>query len=128
MDDDAPAGRRRRTGSTVLLAAALAGVAALTLVPRGTGWEWGSPPDELRWYLTGLDSAATLVQLVGNLSLLVVPAALAVLRWPPLGRPPGSHQAPSVRAGWARSAGRQEPSWGSWADRRVGWRLVSAGW
>ena len=71
----------------LLLLAALAGVAALTLLPTGTGWAWGSPVDELRWYATGLGSEATLVQLVGNLSLLTVPAALVVLLWPALGRP-----------------------------------------
>ena len=71
----------------VLLAGALAVVAALTLTPEGTGWAWGSPVTELRWYATGLDSAATLRQLVGNLGLLVVPAALAALLWPALGRP-----------------------------------------
>jgi hypothetical protein len=76
-----------RTALTTLLLAALAAVAALTLVPRGTGWSWGSPQDELRWYATGLDSGATLVQLVGNLSLLVLPAGLAVLLWPAIGRP-----------------------------------------
>jgi hypothetical protein len=55
-------------------------------VPTGHGWEWGSPTTELRWYLTGLDSEATVLQLAGNLSLLVVPAALAVLLWPAAGR------------------------------------------
>ena len=76
-----------RTALIALLLAALAGVAALTLVPQGSGWSWGSPMSELRWYATGLGSEATLVQLVGNLSLLVVPAALVVLLWPPAGRP-----------------------------------------
>jgi hypothetical protein len=85
MDDEAAA-TARRTTLTVLLGAALAAVAALTLVPTGTGWRWGAPTAELRWYLTGLGSEATMVQLVGNLALLVVPAALAVLRWPSLGR------------------------------------------
>src|SRR4051812_11738336 len=111
MDDDAPAGRGR-TGLTVLLAVALAAVAALTLVPRGSGWEWGSPPDELHWYLTGLGSVATMVQLVGNLSLLVVPAAVAVLLWPPL-RPRARLVGLSLAAGasievlqWALPLGR----------------------
>jgi hypothetical protein len=71
----------------VLLGAALAAVAALTLVPRGTGWTWGAPLAELRWYTTGLGSEDTLLQLVGNLSLLGAPAALAVLLWPSLARP-----------------------------------------
>ena len=73
---------------SVLLVAALAAVAAATLLPTGdTGWAWGSPATELRWYATGLDSEATLLQLVGNLGLLVVPAAVAVALWPALGRP-----------------------------------------
>ena len=76
-----------RPALLVLLAGALAVVAALTLTPEGTGWAWGSPTDELRWYATGVDSAATMLQLVGNLGLLVVPAALAVLLWPALARP-----------------------------------------
>src|SRR5215218_7256754 len=32
------------------LAAALAGVALLTLVPTGRGWSWGAPVAELHWY------------------------------------------------------------------------------
>ena len=76
-----------RPGLQVLLSISLAGVAAVTLTPEGTGWTWGAPSTELRWYATGLDSSATLLQLVGNLSLLVLPAALAVLLWPSLGRP-----------------------------------------
>jgi hypothetical protein len=75
-----------RAALRLLLLAAAAGVAALTLTPTGTGWAWGSPVVELRWYVTGLGSGATLLQLVGNLGLLVVPAALAVLLWPSLGR------------------------------------------
>jgi hypothetical protein len=82
--DDA---RTRRTW-TVALVASLAVVALLTLTPDGSGWAWGSPTAELRWYLTGLDSTATMVQLTGNLGLLVVPAALAVLRRPALARLP----------------------------------------
>jgi hypothetical protein len=70
------------------LTASLAVVALLTLAPEGTGWAWGSPAAELRWYATGLGSAGTVVQLVGNLALLALPAALAVLRWPALGRFP----------------------------------------
>ncbi|MGY1813551.1 VanZ family protein [Blastococcus sp. SYSU D00820] len=71
----------------LLLAAALAAVAAVTLTPTGSGWAWGSPLPELRWYATGLGSASTLLQLVGNLGLLAVPAVLAVLRWPALRSP-----------------------------------------
>jgi hypothetical protein len=62
-------------------------VAVVTLVPVGRGWSWGSPTAELRWYLTGLGSVATLVQLLGNLVLLAAPGALAVVRRPRLGRP-----------------------------------------
>ncbi|SFO16884.1 VanZ like family protein [Geodermatophilus obscurus] len=68
--------------------AALAAVAALTLLPAGSGgWEWGSPAVEVRWYLTGLDSRRTVLQLLGNLLLLTPLAAVAVLRWPVLRRP-----------------------------------------
>ncbi len=55
---------------------------------RGSGWAWGAPLTELRWYATGLDSEATVLQLVGNLVLLVPLAVLAVLRRPSLGTPP----------------------------------------
>ena len=72
---------------TAGLAAASVVVAVLTLLPQGGGWAWGSPATELRWYVTGLDSTATVLQLVGNLALLTAPAVLAVLRWPALGRP-----------------------------------------
>ena len=86
MDDDAlPAGRR--AALTGLLLTTLAAVAALTLDPLGSGWAWGAPADELRWYLTGLGTEATLLQLLGNLALLALPAAVAVLRWPALGHP-----------------------------------------
>ncbi|MGY1609602.1 MULTISPECIES: VanZ family protein [unclassified Geodermatophilus] len=69
-------------------AVALVAVAALTLLPAGAGGsEWGSPAVEVRWYLTGLDSQATVLQLLGNLLLLVPLAAVAVLRWPVLRRP-----------------------------------------
>lgn len=71
---------------TIALLASLAVVALLTLTPEGQGWAWGSPFTEARWYLTGLDSTTTMLQLTGNLALLAVPAALAVLRWPALGR------------------------------------------
>ena len=72
------------TGTVVALAA----VAALTLLPAGSGgWDWGSPAVELRWYLTGLGSRATVLQLLGNLLLLAPLAAVAVLRWPALRSP-----------------------------------------
>jgi len=90
MDDDRGS-HLPRTVRTVLvagLAASLAVVAALTLVPTGRGWSWGAPVTELRWYVTGLGSGTTIVQLVGNLGLLVLPAALAVALWPALGRLP----------------------------------------
>jgi hypothetical protein len=67
--------------------ATLAVVAALTLLPQGSGWSWGSPATELHWYVTGLDSPTTVLQLIGNLGLLAGPAVLAVLRWPALARP-----------------------------------------
>ena len=86
MDDDAlPADQRGAL--TGLLLTTVAAVAALTLDPIGSGWAWGAPADELRWYLTGLGTGATLLQLLGNLALLALPAALAVLRWPALGHP-----------------------------------------
>jgi hypothetical protein len=76
-----------RRGLAAALAAALAVVAAVTLLPTGRGWAWGSPTAELRWYASGLGSEATVLQLVGNLGLLAVPAALAVLLWPAVGTP-----------------------------------------
>jgi hypothetical protein len=76
-----------RGGLHAALLAGLAAVGAVTLLPTGSGWAWGAPLTELRWYASGLDSGATLLQLTGNLALLVVPAALAVLAWPGLGRP-----------------------------------------
>ncbi len=76
-----------RPALTAAVAVALAVVAALTLLPAGTGWEWGSPAVELRWYATGLDSRATVLQLLGNLLLLAPPAVVAVLRWSVLRRP-----------------------------------------
>jgi hypothetical protein len=79
---------RGPTALTVGLLTSLAVVALLTLTPEGRGWAWGSPLAEARWYLTGLDSTATMLQLVGNLTLLAGPAALAVLRQPALGRLP----------------------------------------
>jgi hypothetical protein len=70
-----------------LLAGALLVVALLTLSPAGVGWAWGSPVAELHWYATSLDSGAAVRQLVGNLGLLAVPAALAVALWPRLASP-----------------------------------------
>jgi hypothetical protein len=84
---EAATSTQQRTILGGVLSAALAVVAATTLTPQGMGWAWGSPLEELRWYATGLDSQATLLQLVGNLGLLVVPAALAVLLWPSLEAP-----------------------------------------
>jgi VanZ like family len=75
-----------RRAQTVGVLMSLAVVARLVFTPEGQGWAWGSPFVEARWYLTGLDSTSTMLQLVGNLALLVVPAALAVLRWPGLAR------------------------------------------
>jgi hypothetical protein len=77
-----------RRALSAALSAAIGVVAVLTLLPAGSGYAWGSPAAELHWYATGLDSEGTLLQLMGNLILLAVPAALAVLRWPALGRPP----------------------------------------
>jgi hypothetical protein len=92
MDDDRFRPPPDGTGTArpvlrLLLGAALLAVAALTLTPDGRGWAWGSPVTELRWYAGGLDSATTMVQLLGNLGLLVVPGALMVLLWPASGRP-----------------------------------------
>ncbi|SOD98276.1 VanZ family protein [Blastococcus haudaquaticus] len=70
------------------LALAAAVVVLVTLLPDGGGWTWGAPLAELHWYATGLDSTATMLQLVGNLLLLAPAAVLAVLRWPAL-RAPG---------------------------------------
>lgn len=102
-------------GRGALLAAlcvAGAVVAALTLTPQGTGWSWAPPLAEARWYATGLDSAATRLQLLGNLALLAVPAALAVLLWPSLRSPVRLAGAALAVAGgievlqWALAVGR----------------------
>jgi hypothetical protein len=69
------------------LAVALLCVAWLTLLPTGRGWAWGAPVSELRWYVTGWESGTAMLQLFGNLALLVPLAALAVLRWPALSQP-----------------------------------------
>src|SRR4051794_5608173 len=66
-------GRRARGAWALGMATSLVAVALITLTPQGSGWAWGSPLDEARWYLTGLDSTATIEQLAGNLILLVVP-------------------------------------------------------
>ena len=69
------------------LAVAMACVALLTLLPTGRGWAWGAPVSELRWYVTGWESGTAMLQLFGNLALLVPLAAFAVLRWPVLSDP-----------------------------------------
>src|SRR3954454_20994558 len=83
-----PPARRTAPGGrwSLGMATSLVAVVLITLTPRGTGWAWGSPLDEARWYLTGLDSTATMLQLAGNLLLLVVPFGLAAARRPALGR------------------------------------------
>jgi hypothetical protein len=77
-----------RSAVRAALVASVTAVAALTLLPVGAGWDWGSPMTELRWYATGLGSEATVLQLLGNVVLLVVPVSLAVLLRPSLGRIP----------------------------------------
>jgi hypothetical protein len=77
---------RAVAGAGLLISLTL--VALVTLTPEGTGWRWGSPTGELRWYLHGLGSPGTVLQLLGNLALLAAPAAFAVRRWPVLGRLP----------------------------------------
>ncbi|ROP26973.1 VanZ family protein [Pseudokineococcus lusitanus] len=78
----APASSGRRRAATSALVAALAATAVLTLSPTGAGWTWAPPVEELRWYAAGLGRPGTLVQLLGNL-LLLVPAALAASRLRP---------------------------------------------
>ena len=79
----------RRTGLDAALGLAALAVAWLTLTPAGgSGWEWGAPLTELRWYATGLGSEATVLQLVGNLLLLAPLAVLALSRFPRLSTPP----------------------------------------
>src|SRR4051812_17916533 len=78
-------GRPARAGWVLGMAASWGAVVLITLTPRGSGWAWGSPVEEARWYLTGLDATATVLQLAGNLLLLVVPFGLAAARWPALG-------------------------------------------
>jgi hypothetical protein len=79
--DGSPVTVGRRTLDLGILAA-LATLAVLTLSPDGTGWTWGAPLAELRWYVTGWTAGTTLLQLLGNLALLVPLFVLAVLRWP----------------------------------------------
>lgn len=81
---DAESRARAVAGAGLLMSLTL--VALATLTPEGTGWQWGAPTVELRWYLHGLGSPGTLLQLFGNLALLAAPAAFAVRRWPALGR------------------------------------------
>ncbi|SFF84305.1 VanZ family protein [Blastococcus tunisiensis] len=76
----------RRTLDLVLLLT-LAVVVLLTLAPTGSGWTWGAPLAELRWYASGWDSPTAMLQLTGNLALLAPSAALAVARWPGLAVP-----------------------------------------
>jgi hypothetical protein len=97
------------------LAVALLCVAWLTLLPTGRGWAWGAPVSELRWYVTGWESGTAMLQLFGNLALLVPLAALAVLRWPVLSDP-RRLAAAAVAAGatvellqWALPPGRSSP-------------------
>lgn len=94
------------------LAAALAAVALLTLVPTGHGWAWGAPGTELHWYATAWSSGTAMLQLLGNLALLGPLAALAVLRRPGLSAP-GRLLTASLAAGatvellqWALPLGR----------------------
>ncbi|TFV67027.1 UNVERIFIED_ORG: VanZ family protein [Bacillus sp. AZ43] len=82
--DERSAGRRTLD---LALVAALAVTAVLILSPAGSGWSWGAPLTELRWYVTGWESGATRLQFLGNLLLLVPLAVLAVLRWPALAAP-----------------------------------------
>jgi len=77
-------GRRARGVWALGMATSLVAVALITLTPQGSGWAWGSPLDEVRWYLTGLDSTATIEQLAGNLLLVIVSFGLASARWPAL--------------------------------------------
>jgi hypothetical protein len=85
MEDAHPQAPARALCAAGLLTSLLLAADA-TLTPEGAGWSWGAPLTELRWYLTGLDHPATLVQLIGNVALLAVPAACAVWLWPALGR------------------------------------------
>jgi glycopeptide antibiotics resistance protein len=73
-------------------------VALLTLLPDGSGWAWGAPLSEARWYLSSTDSPTAMLQLTGNLVLLVPSAVLAVLRWPELATP-GRLAAAAMAAG-----------------------------
>lgn len=94
------------------LAAAVVGVALLTLLPEGRGWAWGAPMSELQWYAGSWGSGTAMLQLFGNLALLGPLAVLAVLRWASLAAPQRL-AAVAVSAGaavellqWALSLGR----------------------
>src|SRR4051794_41924057 len=80
-------GRRARGAWALGMATSLVAVALITLTPQGSGWAWGSPLDEARWYLTGLDSTATIEQLAGNLLLVIVSSGLTSAHWPALNHP-----------------------------------------
>ena len=82
----APRTGRRRLLPVLLLLASLALTAWVTMRPVGDGWAWGAPAEELRWYLAGLGSPATLRQLLGNLLLLTPATVAAVVCVPRLGR------------------------------------------
>ena len=79
MADRGTRTRAIRPALQVALVPALAAVAAVTLTPTGEGWRWGDPLTELRWYVSGLGSETTLVQLLGNLALLTLPASAVTL-------------------------------------------------
>jgi hypothetical protein len=79
--------RPGRRALDIGLVLAVGGVALLTLLPSGSGWAWGAPVSELRWYAAGWNSETAMLQLAGNLALLGPLAALAVVRWPALAVP-----------------------------------------
>ena len=88
---------RGQDAACLLLLTSLAAVAVLTLSPAGTGWAWGAPVEELRWYAALSDDART--QLLGNLLLLVPSAGAAALLWPRLtAQPVLTHAALSAGA------------------------------
>ena len=68
-----------RSGLDAALLLAASAVAWLILTPAGgSGWAWGAPLTELRWDATGLDSEATVLQLVGNLLQWALPLGRVV--------------------------------------------------
>ena len=95
-----------RAQLVVVLAAGAAGAAALTLTDVDRGWGWGSPSTELRWYVDGLGSPSTRLQLVGNVVLLAPATCAAVLLWPQTARPDVL-----VRAGVAAGTGTELLQW-----------------